>query len=72
VLEQSYPTNREMGGDCLHVLVGFGNTLQIERNVNLRFRIILKALLKGAMRMTRSCGRPVDILDWEEGYLCSS
>jgi len=36
----------------------------MERKVNLRLRIILKALLAGAMRVTRSCSRPVDILGW--------
>jgi hypothetical protein len=34
----------------------------MERNVNLRLRIILKALLAGAMRVARSCSRPVEVL----------
>ena len=33
----------------------------MERKVNLRLRIILKALLAGAMRVTRSCSRAVDM-----------
>jgi hypothetical protein len=33
----------------------------MERKVNLRLRIILKALLAGAIRVTRSCSRAVDM-----------
>jgi len=33
----------------------------MERKENLRLRIILKALLAGAMRVTRSCSRAVDM-----------
>jgi hypothetical protein len=34
---------------------------QIERNVNLRLRIILKTLVAGAMDRTRPCNRPIDM-----------
>jgi hypothetical protein len=38
----------------------FVGAAQMERKLNLRLRIILKALLAGAMRVTRSCRRAVD------------
>jgi hypothetical protein len=56
-----------MGGDWLYVRLGIRSKSQIERNVNLRLRVILNAVLRGAMRMARSCNRPVDILDWGLG-----
>jgi hypothetical protein len=60
----------------IHAIVNVskGEAAQIERKVNLRLRIILKALLAGAMRVTRSCSRAVDVLctrlgSWKGGYL---
>lgn len=38
----------------------FVGAAQMERKLNLRLRIILKTLLAGAMRVTRSCRRAVD------------